>query len=265
MRRRIAFYGMGAMGAPMAGRLHAAGYALSVHDLASARVDDWRRHCPGAADDAGDASAVVTCVTDDRAVAALMLGDNGLIQRCRPGTLFIDHTTASVATARRIAAAAEAVGAFAVDAPVSGGRHGAEAGTLSVMIGGSVAAVAEASPIVACYAARVTHVGPAGTGQIAKLANQIAIAGIVRGLAEAVTLARAGGVAPAALLSALAAGSAQSTQLERLAGGLADPDQSFSTWGGFLAKDLKLALAEGERVGMPLPMTETIADLLPHP
>jgi 3-hydroxyisobutyrate dehydrogenase len=265
VRRRIAFYGIGTMGAAMAGRLYGAGHAVSVHDLVASRVDEWRRRFPDSPNDADGATVIITCVTDDAAVTALLLGDRGLIRHCRPGTQFVDHTTASAATARRIAEAARAAGATAVDAPASGGRHGAEAGQLSIMMGGSDEAAADAASIVGCYAARITHLGPPGAGQVAKFANQIAIAGIVRGLAEAVALARADGLAPATLLAALSAGSAQSAQLERLSGELVDAGRSFAALGGWLTKDLKLALAEGRRLGTPLPMTAVIADLLALP
>ncbi|MBV8538728.1 MAG: NAD(P)-dependent oxidoreductase [Alphaproteobacteria bacterium] len=261
----MAFYGVGVMGAPLAGRLCTAGYAVTVHDSRSERVEAWRQRFSGAQDDAAPSTIVVTCVTDEVALLALLFGADGLIRQCGPGTLFIDHTTASPTTARRIAAAAEAVGSEAVDAPLSGGREGAESGHLSAMMGGSDHAVTQASPIIGCYASQLTHLGPPGAGQLAKLANQIAIAGTVRGLCEAVALARAEGIAEGPLLAALAAGSAHSVQLKRLSGELARPGNTFPVLARWLAKDLALALTESRRLNVALPATDLIANLLTDP
>lgn len=261
MPLRIAFFGLGEMGFPMAGRLVAAGYVVAAHDVAAVREAAWRSRFGGADIPLADAQIVVTCVTDEPSLMKLLLGADGLVARA-PGTLFIDHTTISVATARAVADAAVLSGALAVDAPASGGREGAETGRLSIMLGGSDAAVAAARPVLACYAAQITHLGPPGAGQMAKLANQVAIAGIVRGLAEAVMLARADGLAVSSVLAALAGGSAGSVQLDRLAAALAEPGWTFDRLFAWLAKDLHLATAEGKRVGAALPMTELVSAFL---
>jgi 3-hydroxyisobutyrate dehydrogenase len=261
--RRIAFFGLGVMGFPMAGRLISAGHKVAGYDLSEARLAAWRRRYKSAPLTPDEAEIVITCLPDEATVVKLLLGADGLAAQARPGTLFIDHTTASAAIAREIAAAASSAGALAVDAPTSGRREGAERGRLSIMLGGSDEAVTLAQPVLRCYAQRITHFGPAGAGQMAKLANQVAIAGIVRGLAEAVMLARAGGLAPASLLAALAAGSAGSKQLKRLAPVLAETGWSFDDLFSWLAKDLRLALAESRRADIPLPMTKLVSSLLP--
>jgi 3-hydroxyisobutyrate dehydrogenase len=258
----ISFFGLGTMGFVIAGRLAAAGHPIAVHDVSADRCADWSQRFTAAAHDLAAARFIITCVTDDAALRALLTGERGLIARVRPGACFIDHTTAAPETARELAGAAAARGAVALDAPLSGGRAGAEAGTLSAMIGGDLEALDRARPILSVYAASVVHCGAAGAGQVAKLANQVAIAGIVRGLAEAVTLARAGGLDPATVLAALARGTARSMQLERLSGTLADDAWRFEHTFAWLAKDLRLALDEAVADGASLPMTELIGALL---
>lgn len=258
----IGFFGIGEMGAAMAERLAASGYAVAVSDPDTARVTGWRARHGAISHEAADAAIIVSCVTDAAALAALMLGESGLVMRARQETLFIDHTTASPDLARALEEAAVSRQALFVDAPVSGGREGAARGALSVMVGGTDKALARAAPVLGCYAGLVTHLGEAGAGQAAKLANQIAIAGTVRGLAEAVTLARAYGVDSAALLRALAAGTAASAQLDRLDSALAGQGWRFDQLFAWLGKDLDLALAAGKMAGAPLPLAELVTRLL---
>lgn len=253
----VSFFGLGALGFDLAGRLAEAGHAVAVHDLSEARRSAWTQRFPAALHASDGASFVITCVTDDVALRALALGEGRLVARLAPGACLIDHTTAAPETARAMAAAAAARGAAALDAPVSG-----EPGRLSVMVGGDADVVMRARPLLATYAGHVEHLGGAGAGQLAKLANQVAIAGISRGLAEAIALARAGGIDAAALLRALGRGSACSVQLERLAErGLAD-DWRFEHTFGFLAKDLRLALAAAAPLGARLPLVELVNRLL---
>jgi len=260
----ISFFGLGAMGSEMAGRLARAGHAVAVHDPAAARSADWTRRFAAADHAPAEAAFVITCVTDDAALRRLLLGPTGLIAQLPAGGCLIDHTTAAPATARALAQAASARGALALDAPISGGAASAASGTLSVMVGGTAEAVAFARPILAAYAGSIEHLGAAGAGHLAKLANQVAIAGIMRGIAEALALARAGGLGEAALLRALASGSARSTQLDRLiASGNAD-GWHFERQVAWLAKDLHLALETAGPLGAALPLTELAARLLPR-
>jgi 3-hydroxyisobutyrate dehydrogenase len=258
----IGFFGIGAMGFAMAGRLARAGYAVAVSDPATGRADAWRERFGAASHMPDAAEIIITCVSDAAALDALLLGRDGLVASARPGTLFIDHTTASPVLARQVAAAAAARSADALDAPVSGGGNGAELGTLSVMAGGTVATLARAEPLLACYASRVTHLGASGAGQLAKLANQVAIAGAVRGLAEALALADAAGLDGQALLRALAAGTAGSVQLDRLAATIGEHPRSFAQRYGWLRKDLDLALAEATRLEAILPLAALVCDML---
>jgi 3-hydroxyisobutyrate dehydrogenase-like beta-hydroxyacid dehydrogenase len=261
----ISFFGLGAMGSEMAGRLARAGHAVAVHDLDGARRAAWTRRFAAADHAPTHADFVITCVTDDAALGRLLLGPTGLIAQLPAGGCLIDHTTAAPATARALAQAASACGVLALDAPISGGVSAAADGTLSVMVGGTSETVVRARPILAAYAGSVEHLGAAGAGQLAKLANQVAIAGIMRGIAEALALARAGGLDDAALLRALVSGSAHSTQLERLiASGHAD-GWRFERQVAWLAKDLHLALEAAGPLGAALPMTELAAGLLPAP
>jgi 3-hydroxyisobutyrate dehydrogenase-like beta-hydroxyacid dehydrogenase len=261
----ISFFGLGAMGSEMAGRLVRAGHAVAVHDPAAARRTDWTRRFAAADHAPAEAAFVITCVTDDTALRGLLLGPTGLIAQLPAGGCLIDHTTAAPATARALAQAASVRGALALDAPITGGVAAAEAGNLSVMIGGNPEAAARARPILAAYAGSIEHLGAAGAGQLAKLANQVAIAGIMRGLAEALALTRAGGLDGAAVLRALASGSARSTQLDRLIASADTDGWRFEREVAWLAKDLRLALEAAGPLDAALPMTELVGRLLPGP
>jgi 3-hydroxyisobutyrate dehydrogenase-like beta-hydroxyacid dehydrogenase len=261
----IGFFGLGAMGYPMAGRLVRAGFDVSAADPDAARVERWSDEFAEAAHHPAEAAVIVTCVTDATALCDLMVGNGKLLHSVTPGTLLVDHTTATPTIAREFAAEAARRGAAFVDAPVSGGADGAAAGSLSIMAGGEAADLARAKPVLDTYAAQVVHVGPAGSGQLAKLANQIAIAGTVRALAEAVALARAGGVDPAPVLEALGGGTAGSVQLARTRAALAAPGFEFKATFGWLAQDLRLASEESERLGSPAPLVELVLAQLERP
>jgi 3-hydroxyisobutyrate dehydrogenase-like beta-hydroxyacid dehydrogenase len=264
-RPTVGFFGLGAMGYALAGRLARAGFPVAVADPDSERVDAWTRQFGEVAIHPVEAEFVVTCVTDEATVRSLALGATALVAHMRRGALLIDHTTTSPAFAAELAAAAAAHEVGFVDAPTSGGTEGAAAGTLSVMLGGEDDDVARARTVVNTYASRVVHFGRAGAGQLAKMANQVAIAGVVRGLAEAALLARAGRLDLAQLFDALAAGTANSVQLARTRAELAAQDFDFARTYGWLAKDLDLALAEAGRLGVPLDMAARVASLLERP
>jgi 3-hydroxyisobutyrate dehydrogenase len=254
----VAFVGLGAMGAPMAARLAGAGIGVAGFDRDAAAQARWRAAHAAEAFALDECECVITCVTDEAALTALA---PGLLEALPAGALWIDHTTTCAATAERLARDCAAADAHFVDAPVSGGPDGAAAGGLVVMAGGVDVDVARARPLLAAYAARVVHLGPPGSGQLAKLANQVAIAGTVRGLAEAVTLARAGGLDVAALLDALSGGTAASRQLERTRGAWL-AGAAFDEACAWLAKDLALALDAGHRLRTELPTAALIAGML---
>lgn len=261
----IGCFGVGAMGAPIAGHLARTGFAVAVADPSAAAVEAWCARHQGAEHDASRADVIVTCVTDEPALRQLLLGEGdraGLLQQARAGQLFIDHTTTSPRFARASAQIAAERGAQFVDAPLSGAAKAAQAGSLSAFVGGNSDAVARASTMMRHYAQRITVLGKAGSGQTGKLANQIAIAGIVRGLTEAVALGRAAGLDIAALLEALGAGSARSNQLEQHAAKLTEPAVAFADAFQWLDKDLALALDEAAIQGTKLEQTALIHRLL---
>ena len=256
MRPPIAFHGLGALGFPIAARLARVGHPIAAFDLDAQALERWRSAYPAATD---GAEIVITCVTDEAALVALFEAE--LIAAARPGRIHIDHTTTAPATARRLGRELAKQGAFFLDVPVSGAVAGAQAGTLSAFVGADVAALEAARPVLAAYCGRITHLGDCGAGQLAKLCNQVAIAGTVRGLAEAVALARAGGLEVAPLLAALGAGSAASVQLEQHSSKLAS-EARFSDSFSWIYKDLQLALQEAREKDVALLATTLIAHLL---
>jgi len=249
---RVAFFGLGAMGAPMAARLAAAGFAVVPFDPDEQARARWMRKHPAAHFELAEAAVVVTCVTNERALEALAVGT--LLPALPAGALCIDHTTTSATLARRLASLFEERGAAFADAPVSGGPEGAAQGALVAMVGGREASVAKARRYLSTYASRIVHLGGPGSGQTAKMANQIAIAGTVRGLAEAIALARGGGLDVAALLDALAAGTAASVQLARTRAAWTDGTVEFADAFEWLGKDLALAAEDAASRGVTLPL-----------
>jgi 3-hydroxyisobutyrate dehydrogenase-like beta-hydroxyacid dehydrogenase len=240
----LAFFGLGALGAPLAGRLRQSGYALAAHDSRPEALAAHRQACGPDGAVADQASVWITCVTDQAAADALYFGPGGLLSRMPAGSIAVDHTTTSPAFARRAERALAARGVGFVDCPLSGGVAGAQAGRLLAMQGGARACVDPVAGILAAYCQRVVWFGAAGSGQAAKLANQLAIAGTVRGLHEAARFARACGLDVGQLLGALAAGSAHSAQMDQHAAKLAASAAGFGAHFGWIAKDLALAQAE---------------------
>ena len=247
---KIAFIGTGVMGAPMAGHLARAGHDVTVYNRTRAKAAATGlavADTPAAA--AAKADAVVTCVGNDDDLASVTLGPDGAFAAMREEAVFIDHTTVSADIARRLAAAR----ALVVDAPVSGGQAGAEKGALAIMCGGSDAAVGRARAIMSAYGARIVHVGAAGAGQQTKMVNQIAIAGVLQGLAEAVRFAQASGLDLDKVLEAISGGAAQSWQMVNRWATLAKDEFDFGFAVDWMRKDLGLALNEARRNGAVLP------------
>ncbi|MXO66489.1 NAD(P)-dependent oxidoreductase [Altericroceibacterium endophyticum] len=266
--KRIAFLGLGVMGSPMAGHLAAAGHHVTVYNRTASRAEKWladhqaRGHSVAMAATPAEAAAaqdlVLTCVGNDADLAQVTLGDDGALAAMKPGACFVDHTTVSPAIARQISDAAAARDLLALDAPISGGQAGAENGKLSIMCGGSDAAMAAAHDIISIYAARVTHVGDAGAGQATKAVNQICIAGILAGLSEGVRLADANGLDMDKLLSAISGGAAQSWQMENRWATMAREEFDFGFAIDWMRKDLAIALSEAKDRGLSLPITALV-------
>ena len=260
---RIAFLGLGVMGAPMARHLVKAGHDLVVYNRSPAKVQAWTEiHGGDAAESpagaAEGADAVIACVGADPDLEAVTLGPDGAFDAMRSGALFIDHTTVSARIARRLAGEAEARGFHAVDAPVSGGQAGAENGKLSVMCGGTDGAVAAATPLMQAYAARIVHVGPAGSGQLTKMVNQICIAGVVQGLAEAIHFTHKAGLDADKVFEAVSGGAAQSWQMVNRWATMDKSEFDFGFAVDWMRKDLGLALEEARANGSRLALTALV-------
>ena len=260
---RIAWLGLGVMGAPMARHLAEAGHEVTVFNRTRARADAWvaangGRAAATPAEAADGAAIVLACVGADADVEAVTTGVDGCFAAMGDGTLFVDHTTIGPATARSLAAAGEERGLHVLDAPVSGGQAGAEAGALAVMCGGSDEAMAAARPVLDAYGKRVVHVGPAGAGQSAKMANQIAIAGVLQGLAEAMRFTQAAGLDAGVVHDAIGGGAAQSWQMDNRWATMAEGRYDFGFAVDWMRKDLGLAIAEANALGVGLPLTALI-------
>jgi len=263
MGKHIAFLGLGVMGAPMARHLAAAGHNLTVYNRTAEKATAWvAAHggsaAPSPAAAADGADVVIACVGADADLAAVTLGPDGAFAAMRPGTLFIDHTTVSAAIARRLASEGDARGLAVVDAPVSGGQAGAENGKLTIMVGGSETAFAAAEPVMQAYALRIGHMGPAGSGQLTKMVNQLCIAGILAGLSEGLALGMMAGLDMDAVVDVISKGAAQSWQMDNRARTMTRGQYDFGFAVDWMRKDLGLALDEARRLGVPLPTTALV-------
>jgi 3-hydroxyisobutyrate dehydrogenase-like beta-hydroxyacid dehydrogenase len=257
---RTAFIGLGVMGAPMAGHLAAAGHDVAVYNRTEDKARDWAQKHKGrtyssVANAADGADVVFSCVGNDRDLREVF---EAASSKMRKGAIFVDHTTASATIARELAEKAEHAGLGFLDAPVSGGQAGAEAGKLTVMAGGGASVFAEAEPIMRAYAANVTLIGPAGSGQLAKMVNQICIAGVVQGLAEGLHFAKRAGLDVEKVIGAISKGAAQSWQLENRWKTMAEGRFDFGFAVDWMRKDLGLVLDEAGRNGAKLEITEAI-------
>jgi 3-hydroxyisobutyrate dehydrogenase len=257
----IAFVGLGVMGWPMARHLCAAGHEVRVSNRSFDKVERFvaaygAKACRTPAEAAEGAEALISCVGDDADVREVTTGPGGGFETLPDGALFIDHSTVSPGLARALAA--ENPTLQLVDAPVSGGQAGAEAGTLAIMCGGTAEAVAAARPLLGAYGRRIVHIGPAGHGQLAKCANQIAIAGVVQGLAEALHFAGRAGLDTEALLDAIGQGAAQSWQMDNRARTMAEGRFDFGFAVDLMRKDLGLVLAEARSNGASLPVAALV-------
>jgi 3-hydroxyisobutyrate dehydrogenase len=253
---RLAFIGTGVMGAPMAGHLAKAGHDVVVFNRTRQKAEATGLEVadtPAAA--AKGADAVFTCVGNDDDLHAVTLGPDGAFAAMRDGALFVDHTTVSADIARRLAAETRLL---IVDAPVSGGQAGAEKGALSIMCGGTAEAVAAAEPFMQAYAARIVHVGEAGAGQQTKMCNQIAIAGVIQGVAESLRFAQASGLDTDKVLEAISGGAAQSWQMVNRWPTMAQDTFDFGFAVDWMRKDLGLALAEARSNGAVLPVAALV-------
>ena len=261
--KRIAFLGLGVMGYPMAGHLAGAGHRVTVYNRTPAKAALWvaeHGHASAATprEAAEQADIVFACVGNDDDLRSVVLGAHGALAGMKPGAVFVDHTTASAEVARELDIAARALGLRFVDAPVSGGNLGAINGTLTVMCGGDAVAFEAARPITMAFAKAVTLLGPSGAGQLAKMVNQIAIAGLVQGLAEAIAFGERAGLDMKAVLGVIAKGAAQSWQMDNRGPTMIEDQFDFGFAVDWMRKDLGLVLDEARRNGARLPVTALV-------
>ena len=261
--RRVAFLGLGVMGHPMAGHLARAGHTVTVYNRTAAKAAAWAGEhgsalAPTPRQAAAGADIVFACVGNDADLRSVALGPDGAFAGMAPGAVFVDHTTASAEIARELHAAARALGLHFIDAPVSGGQAGAVNGALTVMCGGDAAPFEIMRPVAMCFAKAVTLLGASGSGQLAKMVNQICIAGLVQGLAEALAFGQRAGLDMPLVLEVIGKGAAQSWQLDNRGKTMLEGRFDFGFAVDWMRKDLGLVLDEARRNGALLPVTALV-------
>lgn len=259
----VAFVGLGTMGYPMAGHLQKAGHEVCVFNRTKAKAEAWQKEFQGeTADTPKDAASgarfVFLCVGNDDDVRSVVYGENGVLAGMAPGSILVDHTTTSAVLAREIAEKCAEKGVSFVDAPVTGGESGAKQGSLSVLCGGDDLTVNLIRPIVAAYASSITKIGPVGHGQLAKMVNQICIAGCVQGLAEALAFGQRSGINMEKVLSAIGSGAASSWQMNNRGMTMLEGKFDFGFAVDWMRKDLGIVLDEASRNGASLPITSKV-------
>ncbi len=265
--RKLAFLGLGVMGFPMAGHLARVGHSVTVYNRSAARAQKWLEGAPPASKSvsaptpaaaAAGASVVMMCVGNDDDVRAVALGPDGAVAAMQPGSILVDHTTASATVAREVHAAAAARGVGFLDAPVSGGQAGAENGKLTIMVGGDAKTFATAEPVLATYAKAVTLMGGPGAGQLTKMVNQICIAGLVQALSEGINFAARAGLDVEKVLDVIGKGAAQSWQMDNRGKTMAVDKFDFGFAVDWMRKDLSICMAEARSNGAALPVTAIV-------
>ncbi len=260
---KTAFIGLGVMGYPMAGYLAGAGHDVVVFNRTTEKAERWvaafgGRAAATPAEAAHGADIIFSCVGNDDDVREVLLGESGALSQAGAGTVVVDHTTASATLARELAAAAADREVGFLDAPLSGGQAGAENGQLTIMVGGDASVFDRAVPVMDCYAKAITRIGDVGTGQLAKMVNQICIAGIVQGLSEALRFAEGADLDVERVISAISKGAAQSWQMENRWETMRDGEYEFGFAVDWMRKDLGMAFDEAERLGVSLEMSELV-------
>ena len=260
---QVAFLGLGVMGGPMAGHLAKAGHSVTVYNRSAAKAEAWvaangHQSAPTPRAAAEGAEFVMACVGNDDDLRSVCLGPDGAFAGMAPGAVFVDHTTVSARVTRELAEIAAGDGKGYVDAPVSGGQAGAENGVLSIMCGGSVADFARAEPVMAAYARICRRLGDSGAGQIAKMMNQIAIAGLVQGLAEALRFGELAGMDGKAVVEVISQGAAGSWQMANRHETMLEDRFDFGFAVDWMRKDLGICLEAADEAGAALPVTALV-------
>jgi 3-hydroxyisobutyrate dehydrogenase-like beta-hydroxyacid dehydrogenase len=259
----VAFIGLGVMGYPMAGHLARAGHRVSVYNRSAARVERWCAEHAGKraatpAQAAQGAGVVFSCVGNDDDLRAVVLGPDGAFAGMGADAVLVDHTTASAHVAHQLHAKARGLGLHFVDAPVSGGQAGAEKGQLTVMCGGDLAPFERVQPVMRAYAKAVTRIGPSGSGQLAKMVNQLCIAGLVQGLAEGIEFGQRAHLDMELVLKVIGQGAAQSWQMDNRGSTMVQDRFDFGFAVDWMRKDLGLCLEEARRLGCSLPLAALV-------
>jgi 3-hydroxyisobutyrate dehydrogenase-like beta-hydroxyacid dehydrogenase len=260
---KVAFIGLGVMGYPMAGHLASKGHEVRVYNRTAAKAEQWVAEHGGSSgatprEAAEGAELVMVCVGNDDDLRGVVLGEDGAFAGMAAGSVLVDHTTASATVARELAAAADERGLAFLDAPVSGGQAGAVNGVLTVMVGGSAQTYARAEPVIQSYARMSRLMGEAGSGQLTKMVNQICIAGVVQGLAEAVHFSQQAGLDGLAVMEVISKGAAQSWQMENRHKTMLSGEFDFGFAVDWMRKDLSILLEEARHNGAQLPMTALV-------
>ena len=263
MSCNVAFIGLGVMGYPMAGYISKAGHNVTVYNRTSAKADKWVAEFKGSkantpAEAADGAEYIFTCVGNDNDLREVTFGDNGIFKTIKKGAIYVDNTTASATIAREIYEFAKKNGFGSLDAPVSGGQAGAENGALTVMIGGDQADFDKVKDKIDCYSKKMKLLGGAGNGQLAKMVNQICIAGLVQGLSEAINFGMKAGLNMEDVIEVISKGAAQSWQMENRYKTMINDQFEFGFAVDWMRKDLKIVIEEAKKNGSPVPTTELI-------
>ena len=263
MSCNVAFIGLGVMGYPMAGYISKGGHNVTVYNRTGAKADKWLKDFKGKKADtpkdaAKDADYVFTCVGNDNDLREVTSGENGIFKSIKKGAVYIDNTTASATIAREIYSHAKKNGFGFLDAPVSGGQAGAENGALTVMVGGDQEDFDKALDKIDCYSKKVKLLGKSGSGQLAKMVNQICIAGLVQGLSEAINFGQKAGLNMEDVIEVISKGAAQSWQMENRYKTMLEDKFDFGFAVDWMRKDLKIAMEEAKNNGSLLPITEII-------
>ena len=263
MTCNVAFIGLGVMGYPMAGYISKAGHNVTVFNRTKSKAEKWIAEYKGKmaetpAEAAKDAEYIFTCVGNDNDLREVTFGDNGVFKTIKKGSVYIDNTTASATIAREIHEYAKKNGFGSLDAPVSGGQAGAENGALTVMIGGDQADFDKAKDKIDCYSKKMKLLGGPGNGQLAKMVNQICIAGLVQGLSEGINFGMKAGLNMEDVIEVISKGAAQSWQMENRYKTMIDDKFDFGFAVDWMRKDLKIAMEEAKNNGSLLPVTELV-------
>ncbi len=263
MSCNVAFIGLGVMGYPMAGYISKGGHNVTVYNRTGAKADKWLKDFKGKKADtpkdaAKDADYIFTCVGNDNDLREVTFGENGIFKSIKKGAVYIDNTTASATIAREIYSHAKKNGFGFLDAPVSGGQAGAENGALTVMVGGDQENFDKALDKIDCYSKKVKLLGKSGSGQLAKMVNQICIAGLVQGLSEAINFGQKAGLNMEDVIEVISKGAAQSWQMENRYKTMLEDKFDFGFAVDWMRKDLKIAMEEAKNNGSLLPITEII-------